>query len=555
MQSLRKVVNALCADIGTPRALAVKLLLEHDEWEQLLQLQTLPKNYFDSESYFLDAAVSGLLRKLEVEVPGRDLESEARSKFKTIELANARTNARLSPFLDAQGPFAGPGDLAVLEVFSDIRKEIDSILGAIPRDLTPLFGPGSTYNDRGALTTVPDKLESRPTITRNALCILPLWEGTAWQRSVVHTRYDSSPEIVRGDRFTTAPKDGLRRRGICIQPSLNGSYQLPVGKAMRSRIKTGIGIDLTSAQDVHRRLARQASRDGKCATIDMTDASDLIAYVVPRLLIPRKWFELLDSLRTPFTQVGGVWHRIEKFSAMGNGYTFELETLLFAAMCKVVAARCSVELMVGVNFSVFGDDIIVPTALYQPLVALLKFLGMRPNEKKSFFEGPFRESCGGDYYDGVAVRPYHLKELPNEPQSYFALANGIRRNWRQAGPEYARERYFARARHRCFDPIPGDLRRLRGPDVLGDLVINDDQNWTTRPAKDDPVNQLEIKVLRPYFKKLSWAYWPADVQLASALYGCSSEGISPRRDDDPDGYRKAWIPLVERCPSVVTTPV
>lgn len=550
-ESVGRVARTLYRDIGTPLALRCSLLFEAGEWEQLLRTQVDPKHYHDSESYFLDAAAAALLRKVEVDIEGLDLESDAREKFFAIERANTLTNARLSKFIGNQGPF-GAEDIKMCEFFSSIRADLDAMLGPLPEDLSMRFGPGATYSDRGTLTTVPDKISSRPSVTQSAVCLLPLWNRTAWSRCVTR-KLVSSHEIVPGNRFTTAPKDGLRRRGICIEPAINGAYQLAVGQEIRPRLKRGFGIDLRVAQDIHRRLACEGSRDGSIATIDSTDASDMIAYVVPRLMLPTRWFDVMDSLRSPKTLVDGKWHVLSKFSSMGNGFTFELETLLFAAICRFWGRELGIELVTGRNFGVFGDDIIVPVALYQPVINTLKFLGMIPNERKSFSSGPFRESCGGDYFNGVAVRPYFLKEQPSEPQHYIAIANGLRRNWRQAANlDNNREAYFARARHRTLDHIPSDLRRLRGPDVLGDLVINDsDRPWITRPHPEDP-QQTQIKVVKPYTAKLGWEHWSPEVVLASALYGCDASGVVPR--GDPEGYRKAWVPLLEAPPEVTASP-
>jgi hypothetical protein len=59
---------------------------------------------------------------------------------------------------------------------------------------------------------------------------------------------------------------------------------------------------------------------------------------------------------------------------MGNGYTFTIETLVFAAICKSIGSR---------QFSVYGDDIIIETELYEPLVEMLSYLGFEVNKEKS----------------------------------------------------------------------------------------------------------------------------------------------------------------------------
>lgn len=105
---------------------------------------------------------------------------------------------------------------------------------------------------------------------------------------------------------------------------------------------------------------------------------------------------------------------------MGNGYTFELETLLFSCACRAVAEMEGVALNHS-NFSVYGDDIVAPSALYDPICSALRFLGFQPNLSKSFNSGPFRESCGGDYFRGEFVRPIFFRSAPTEPSHWYAI--------------------------------------------------------------------------------------------------------------------------------------
>jgi hypothetical protein len=145
---------------------------------------------------------------------------------------------------------------------------------------------------------------------------------------------------------------------------------------------------------------------------------------VVRFLLPHEWFERLDLCRSKVGFLDGKWLRYEKFSSMGNGYTFELETLIFWSL----AISC-VQLL-GLNpfeVIVYGDDIIVPSLAYDYLIEVLTFCGFTANSSKSFREGPFRESCGKDFYNGHEVRPFFQKESLSEVQTLFRLANGLRR--------------------------------------------------------------------------------------------------------------------------------
>jgi hypothetical protein len=140
---------------------------------------------------------------------------------------------------------------------------------------------------------------------------------------------------------------------------------------------------------------------------------------VVRELLPDNWFKLLDDLRSKFTLwPDGSYRWNEKFSSMGNGFTFELESLIFLAICESVC---------GDGVTVYGDDIVIPTEYYSATCEALALFGFLVNEKKSFSSGHFRESCGGDFIRGVSVTPVYLRDSIRNLQDVVLLHNQIRR--------------------------------------------------------------------------------------------------------------------------------
>jgi hypothetical protein len=341
--------------------------------------------------------------------------------------------------------------------------------------------------------------------------------------------------FVPGNRFTTVPKDCEKDRGIAIEPSINVFYQLGYGRVIRRRLKDS-GIDLTNGQDIHRRLAREASIRGHLVTLDLSNASDTICRNLVKLLLPRKWFTVLNDLRSKKTEFRGRWHVLEKFSSMGNGFTFELETLIFLGLLLGLS-RSDHKLLPGKNVFVYGDDIILPSEYSKDVVPMLSFFGLTVNKRKTFVDGPFRESCGGDYFLGEDVRPYFLKELPNEPQQLISMANGIRA---LAKDSKVRSRVIARAWLCILDALPSNIRSLRGPSDLGDLCVHDDEErWQFRWRH----GIRYIKVYRPArYRKVSWSNFRPDVTLASAVYGVpwGNGGIIPR--NSLASYKIGWVP-------------
>jgi len=542
LQQLEEVILALCEDTGTPRSLTVFMLLKAGEYAQLFNLKTVPGNYLNPHRYRQDVIVSDFLRKLDFDIPGIDKEAVALDNFWLAEKACCKTNLRLSPFVN-NGPFEDPNDERVCESIARMKEWIARTLGEIPEDLfDSRFGPGSTFRDVGQLITVPDKIENRPTMTSLCTDLLPLWERTAWARAQLEVNPGQSrPEVLKGNRFTTVPKDALRYRGIAIEASINVFLQLGIGSHLKKRLLRS-GVDLKDGQDMHRQVACEASRTGELCTVDLSNASDMNAYKLVELLLPRKWFDLLRSCRSPSTLVNGQWVHLQKFSSMGNGYTFELETLIFMAIALEACYLTGEEGLPGSNLFVYGDDIIAPVKAAPTLLALLAFFGHQPNQKKTFTQGHFRESCGGDFFAGVPVRAHYVKEVPCEPAHWISIANGLRRLFPAEKTLHSfRESVYWRAWLRALDQIPADIRRLRGPVEFGDLVIHDDrQFWQRRRTPDQ---RTFIRTWMPFTKALPFHHWKGPVVFAAALYGCSQEGILPR--ENVSGYRHKWVSYLE----------
>lgn len=544
-QHVERVVLSLCEDADTPRALTVAILVRNREYGQLFALNTDPRQYQCSESYFKDNLVTELLRKFQLNVPGIDRAGVALNSFWECELHCAKTNLYFRRLRGERG-LLRECDVRLDPFLGQVRKTLSEILGRLPRDLELRFGPGATFEDTGHLTLIPDKMTSRPTITAQARHLLPLWERTAWARARAcdySKPYD--PKTVRGNRFTTVPKDGLKDRGICIEPSLNVSLQLAVGQHIRRRLKL-FGIDLDYGQDLHRDLAREGSLTGEVATIDLSNASDTVCYELLKTILPEDWFSLLETLRSAFTLVKGKWVRLEKFSSMGNGFTFELETLVFGVLCDSISRLSDNPARLGRGIWVYGDDIVVPVSLYDSVATCLSWAGFLPNPRKTFHEGPFRESCGGDFFSGKPVRAFYLKEDPDEPHKIIAMANGLRRVAHEDLGFHGRFDVIRRAWLRCLDMLPSHIRRLRGPVSAGDLVINDTRNWVVR--EQPPGSGIRfVRCWRPVQLALGWAHWKPMVVLASALYGQRTEGPSSR--GSVSGYREGWVVIMESPPS------
>lgn len=552
---VKEITLSLLEGLSCPRALTVAILLRYEEWDQIIDMTIRPHDYCDSESYFAASAATSWLRKYPGLPAGRDTEAAAVKQWYLSEHKCYVTNQRLSRLIE-MGPFGGPESERIMEFVSKVRKEVVNLIGVRPpRELLGAFGPGATISDRSTHATVGDKLSSLPTLTPLAWPWAVSWLETAWAASRRDWAKGDDLVAVKGNHFFTVPKDAKTDRGCAKEPSLNSFYQAALGRAMRKRMRTA-GIDIRRGKEVHMDMARKGSISGLLSTIDLSSASDTVATSLVKLVIPEAWHNVLCQLRSPFTLIEGRWVRLEKFSSMGNGFTFELETVIFCS----IARACQTAVDDYEDVKVFGDDIIVPTSSFREVIAALRFFGFAPNEKKTFSDGEFRESCGGDFFRGTAVRPYHLegfspirssfKGEPCEPQHFISIANGIRRL--AGGDDTFRHRWplLIRAWFRTLDFVPVGIRKLRGPKALGDLVIHDDESkWITRSRKTTP-DVRYVRVYRPVAKKFvrfeGFAY---TTQMAIALYlaGSGPKSRTPAGDlvprDPVTGYKVGWTPF------------
>lgn len=208
----------------------------------------------------------------------------------------------------------------------------------------------------------------------------------------------------------TVPKSSDIDRVACKEPEINMFLQRSVGNYIRTRLKRVARIDLND-QERNKTLAASAVRLG-LATIDLSSASDSISRELVRELLPMDWFDLLDDLRSAAVLIKDypkkgmhTMHNLQMMSSMGNGYTFELESLIFYAITRAVCWMSGVR---G-TISVYGDDIIAPSRIVPRLKRIFDIFGFKLNMKKTFATGPFRESCGGHYYNGLDVSPFYVR--------------------------------------------------------------------------------------------------------------------------------------------------
>ena len=400
----------VCEAVNTPRAVACYMLATNAMWEEYLDLEPPDQ---DSPTFADDYLVSEAMRKNPLLPLQVDRLATATEKWWEAEALCARTNELLLRYQEGLISFSPATETLITKT----QRIIADILGPLTRSKLEFceakfrFGPGATSSCSGEDVVPSRKMTSIMDVTTSLLPYYRVLRPRGWLQVV-----NQDIRLVEGNRVTFVPKSALTDRAIAIEPHGNIFVQLGVGALIRKQLLRQ-GLDLDRSWEENRRRASVAHKTGD-VTIDLSSASDTVAFKLVELLLPVDWFQLLCVCRSEKSQIGDQWVELEKFSSMGNGFTFELETLIFWALARA----CGDE-----NAIVFGDDIITQRRNATLLLPLLNTLGFKVNERKTCLAGRFFESCGADFHDGLNVRPFYFKGSYADYQSaVIRVGNKIR---------------------------------------------------------------------------------------------------------------------------------
>ncbi len=337
-------------------------------------------------------------------------DSEARTAFRTAEMQCRITNKRLDHYYvhaNRLGVQRRSDINRAKRIIRDTLGEFADFVEELPHLIRVTSGATSTRSRRNSLPYLKVRKRGLPATSRAQPYLDALSRFFGYGRV--------SYKTVQTNRVETVPKSWKTNRTIACEPEGNLSLQLALDSYIKTRLRKKMGIDL-SDQGRNQRLAKEGSMDDNLSTIDLSMASDTMAYNTVSWLLPSDWFEFADRVRTPLgVGFGEVW-KYAKFSSMGNGATFTLETLIFASLCKAIGSH---------RFSVYGDDIIIETEFSERLISLLRFFGFHVNKAKSYTSGPFRESCGADWFRGVNVTPFYLRPVSSTKAELSHIVNGL----------------------------------------------------------------------------------------------------------------------------------
>lgn len=484
----------LMEDMDRARSLTVAILLRYSEWGQLVNLYCSPAEYldYDGEGFRLDYQAYGFFKKVTVDI-GIDKRGAAISTFFKGEEQCRETNYRLGVALQhLKGSSLLPP--AIVNHVLLVRSLMEEYLGKIPESFNFDFTPGSTYNDRRFMIEPQHKMRSGGTIYQQATSVvLPFWYATLWYKGLAEVNpYKAHPKIIRGNRAVFVPKSAKTDRMISPEASLCIGPQRTIGVHIAQRLRRK-GRDLSKLQSHHKKMVAEHSVTRCYSTLDLSNASGTMSWGAVKLALPETWFDLVSCLRAPCTKIDGTWHTNEHFSSQGNGYTFELETLLFTCICEAIRRATGTRGYI----SVYGDDIIVPSSIASDIIAALKWWGFTTNIEKSFIgDSPFRESCGYDAFNGIPCRPYYTTGEIKTSLDIVSAMNGLYRAAEHDRAKSGTLGVYGRAWKHLLMQLPHH-HRVFGPSYLGDIAIaHDDCDFWKIKIRDQ---QWYIKVLSPVF--------------------------------------------------------
>lgn len=386
-----KFVESYYSSLDCPRSLACYLMFKFNEHEQLAKLECNPMDYNSFEAFRHAYLATSFLSKATFLKTKIDKKAVAIEKFLDSEQACREINHRGYHWTHVK---TGSSEWLHNAI---IRK-----IGFILKDFSPdemvdsaNWGPGISLDVLNPDTSATNKFRKDTGTTR------PLHDLMGHLYAVVYPQWDLSiPKFHAGNKIVTVPKNSKTDRTIAIEPGLNLWFQKAIGTMIRRRLLR-VGLNLNT-QERNQKLSRLGSKFSSLATVDFKSASDTIATSTVEALLPPQWFTVMDILRSRYGLIDRKLIKYEKFSSMGNGFTFELETLIFYAIALSVCEYLQID---DSEVSVYGDDVIIPTAAYDLFTSTCKFYGFTTNHQKSFSDGWFRESCGAHWWEGKNCKP------------------------------------------------------------------------------------------------------------------------------------------------------
>lgn len=243
-----------------------------------------------------------------------------------------------------------------------------------------------------------------------------------------------SEPLIRKSVVMFVPKNARKLRTICMEPATLQYFQQGVMRKLYKFIhehpflKTRM---MLRDQEWNQVLAWHGSKYDSYCTIDLSAASDSVSWGLVKSIFNRtRVYRWMIATRSTHCELpNGEIIKSHKYAPMGSALCFPIECLIFAAVIEYVAERRGfMPDSLNVEWSVYGDDMIAPSEWASDIIEVLNSIGFIVNNDKSYISGPYRESCGKEYYKGYDVTPlYYRLGSPGTcltPKDFTRLCSG-----------------------------------------------------------------------------------------------------------------------------------
>lgn len=280
----------------------------------------------------------------------------------------------------------------------------------------------------------------------------PFWEAVYGSLSICDSNTNLYPDGCTQAEEVDIPETELTVKVTLVPKTLKGPRIIAIEPVAMQYAQQGIMRYITrvienkpslfkgrvnfSDQSINGRLALQSSADKRLATLDLSDASDLVlnSLVDDILSCIPEFRDMVMACRShkALLPTGDVV-TLKKFASMGSALCFPIESIFFFTLILYGIAKHRKQPLLSCRLAdlakdvyVYGDDMILPVDEVPTVIHTLETFGLKVNRNKSFSKGNFRESCGVDAFCGEDITPVYLRRpLPNGSRDSRQLVSAV----------------------------------------------------------------------------------------------------------------------------------
>lgn len=280
--------------------------------------------------------------------------------------------------------------------------------------LFPNHGPGVARDCRNDRTT---RIKAEKYLSTRYSPAMQYVDRKFYANQLRHP-FGVNVDVEDSSQLQFVPKSYSKYRSIAVEPSGKMWYQQAglrvLDQLFLSDPYLRRRIRLHDAS-YNMSLAREGSISGKYSTIDLSSASDCVTWeLVKECTKGCAMYPLILASRTRRVSLpSGEEHELASFATMGSALCFPIECLVFAGIVEMCILDQGHDPRRS-HYSVYGDDIVVETRYAASVLKVLSSFGFVPNRDKTYTDvAPltFRESCGGEYVNGVDVTPLRISRF------------------------------------------------------------------------------------------------------------------------------------------------